>query len=307
VAKIKILVLFISILLTVPTGGRGDEGKGGQAGAFLRIPVGARPSGMGNAFTAVSDDANSMYFNPGGLYQVDRFTFGGMYSIMTLDRSHYQGSFIWSNRLLGSFGLMFVGFGVSDIDGRDKLGLPAGKFNDSENALSVGYGRKIFPFLGIGGNLKYLTHTLLDNKGTGIGFDFGTHSKINLHTHYIKTIRFGISLTDVSTSIKWDTDTSHQDKVPSTVRFGTGLDFEFDKVRGLIALDGVQTSSENFILRAGSEMWLLNTLGIRLGLDDRDITFGFSVKYKKFQFDYAFCPDFLEEGATSKCGIQIIF
>jgi len=307
VAKIKILVLFVTIFLAAPTGGRGDVGKGGQAGAFLRIPVGARPNGMGNAFTAISDDANSMYFNPGGLYQVERFTFGGMYSIMTLDRNHYQGSFVWSNRVLGSFGLMFVGFGVSEIDGRDKFGLPTRKFSDSENALSVGYGRKILPFMGIGGNLKYLIHTLLDNKGTGIGFDIGAHSKIDLQTHYIKAIRFGISLTDVGTSIKWDTDSSHKDKVPSTARFGTGLDFEFDKIRGLIALDGGHTSSEDFILWAGSEIWLYDLLAIRTGIDKRDLTFGFSIKYQNFQFDYAFCPDVLEEGATSKCGIQVRF
>ena len=91
------------------------------------------------------------------------------------------------------------------------------------------------------------------------------------------------------------------------MRFGTEFDFEFDKVRGLIALDGVYTSSESFVPWAGSELWLLETLGMRIGLDEKDVTFGFSIKYKKFQFDYALCPDFLDERTTSKCGIQVDF
>jgi len=302
-----IAVFFVIKLLIIPGFSNCDENNGGQAVAFLRIPVGARPAGMGNTFTAIADDANVMYFNPGGLYQVDGYNFGGMYSIMSFDRSHYQGSFVFSHKTFGSFGLMFVGFGVSEIDGRDRFGLHTKKFDDSENALSVGYGRKVLPFLGIGGNLKYITHSLMDSKATGIGFDIGAHSRIDIQKPHFKAIRFGISFANIGTSIEWDTESSHKDKVPSTVRFGTGLDFEFDKVKGLIAFDGVHTSSEGFVPRAGSEIWLLETLGMRLGFDDKDVTFGFSIKYQKFQFDYAFCPDFLEEGATSKCGIQVDF
>src|SRR5580765_5752550 len=37
------------------------------AGEFLKIPVGARAIGMGGAFTAISDDATSPYWNPAGM------------------------------------------------------------------------------------------------------------------------------------------------------------------------------------------------------------------------------------------------
>lgn len=37
------------------------------AGEFMKIPVGARAVGMGGAFTAVSDDATSPYWNPAGM------------------------------------------------------------------------------------------------------------------------------------------------------------------------------------------------------------------------------------------------
>jgi len=37
------------------------------AGEFMKIPVGARAVGMGGAFSAVSDDATSPYWNPAGM------------------------------------------------------------------------------------------------------------------------------------------------------------------------------------------------------------------------------------------------
>ena len=37
------------------------------AAEFLSVPVGARAVGMGGAFTAVSDDATSPWWNPAGM------------------------------------------------------------------------------------------------------------------------------------------------------------------------------------------------------------------------------------------------
>ncbi|MCK4404083.1 MAG: PorV/PorQ family protein [candidate division Zixibacteria bacterium] len=283
------------------------EGKGGQGGAFLRIPVGARPAGMGNAFVSISDDANAMYFNPGALYQIKGFTFGTMWSLMSMDRNHYQGSFIYSNKRFGSFGLMIGGFQVSNIDGRDKEGKPTGEFKDSEMAFSVGYGRQLFRFLGLGASFKYLNHSLKDKDANGLGFDLGAHSRIEIANSSLSLIRVGISISNLGAKLKWNTDSSHEDEIPTTLRFGAGFDLTFDRVRILLALEGSQTTDESFKFHGGIETYLYKTLGLRFGLNAEDISFGASLKYNLLQFDYAFCPDVLEEGATSKIGIQVEF
>jgi hypothetical protein len=262
---------------------------------------------MGNAFVAVSDDANALYFNPGGLYQIQRFAFGAMYSLMSMGRNHYQGSFIYSDESLGSFGLMFIGFGVSNIDGRDIGGNPDTKFDDSEVAFSLGYGRQILPFLGAGTSLKYLSHSLKDNKATGFGFDIGVHSKIEIKNPYLNSIRLGISASNLAAKLKWNTDSSHKDKIPSTLRFGSGFDVKFDNCEILVALDGSQTLDESFMFHGGVEVWLYKTLAVQTGLDGNNFNFGASIKYNRFRFDYAFCPDALKEGATSKIGIRMEF
>jgi hypothetical protein len=268
--KIIVIISLMGVLVIAGSVGA-NEGSGGQGDGFLRVPIGARPAGMGNAFVAVSDDANALYFNPGGLYQIQRFAFGAMYSLMSMGRNHYQGSFIYSDKSLGSFGLMFTGFGVSNIDGRDATGNPDTKFDDSEVAFSLGYGRQILPFLGAGASLKYLSHSLKDNKATGFGFDIGAHSKIEIKNPYLNSIRLGISASNLAAKLKWNTDSSHKDKIPSTLRFGSGFDVKFDNGEILVALDGSQTSDESFMFHGGVEVWLYKTLAVQTGLDGNNV------------------------------------
>jgi hypothetical protein len=305
--KKSIAIISLAAMLFTARSLGAVEGSGGQGGAFLRVPIGARPASMGNAFVAMADDANALYFNPGGLYQIKRFTLGVTYSLMTMDRNHYQGSFIYSDKTLGSFGLMFTGFEISDIDARDSQGNPDGKFDDSEIAFSLGYGRKLLTFLGVGGSFKYLNHCLKGNKATGFGFDIGAHSKIEIQNSFLNSIRLGMSASNLGAKLKWDTGSSHEDEIPSTFRFGSGFNFKFDKIEILVALDGSQTSDESFKFHSGAETWFYNTFALQAGLDGGHFNFGASLKLDRFRFDYAFCPDELEEGATSKIGIQVEF
>jgi hypothetical protein len=66
--KQLIIVLMLLLLLPVVLVG---QAKVGTAGAqFLKLGVGARANGMGDAFVAVSNDATAMYYNPAGLTQL---------------------------------------------------------------------------------------------------------------------------------------------------------------------------------------------------------------------------------------------
>ena len=58
---------------------------GNTTAAFLKIGVGARPIGMGNAFTAVADDINSLAWNPAGLSLLSRRELGVMHSELFAD------------------------------------------------------------------------------------------------------------------------------------------------------------------------------------------------------------------------------
>ncbi len=61
----KILVRWAVLLTLLASGTAYAISEGGAI--FLLIRPGARPSGMGSAFAAISDDATATYFNPAGL------------------------------------------------------------------------------------------------------------------------------------------------------------------------------------------------------------------------------------------------
>jgi long-subunit fatty acid transport protein len=54
-----IILIFVCLLFA-------EDNKSSSTALFLRITPGSRPAGMGNAFVGLSDDVNSIYFNPAG-------------------------------------------------------------------------------------------------------------------------------------------------------------------------------------------------------------------------------------------------
>ena len=90
------------------------------AGEFMKIPVGARAIGMGGAFTAVSDDATSPYWNPAGMvflpYREAFLQHAEQFGNLV---NHNFGSYVMPLRAQGhqraALGVSATWVGVSDI------------------------------------------------------------------------------------------------------------------------------------------------------------------------------------------------
>jgi hypothetical protein len=54
--------------------------------------VGVRPAAMGNAFTAVADDANALYYNPAGLARLETWNLDILSIILGLNQASYQNA-----------------------------------------------------------------------------------------------------------------------------------------------------------------------------------------------------------------------
>ena len=163
------LFFVITVLSAVNLCGSGiseaANNTAGQAAAFLRLPAGARPAGMGYAFAGVADDINALYFNTGGLYRIKDKRIDLMYSLMSFDRVHHKETFVWGGER-GTLGMMLTGFSLSDIDGRDISGNPTETFSTSDLAATLGYGYEVSPILGIGANLKYIHQSALVHESS---------------------------------------------------------------------------------------------------------------------------------------------
>lgn len=298
-------VVAISSVLAVLTASIafGDEGSGGQAGAFLRVSPGARPSGMGGAFASVADDVDALYFNPAGLAQVPGVVVSVSYSLMSMDRTHYQAGTVAGSSSLGSVGLMVSAFGVDGIEDRNEVGEIVGTFDDREMAVTLGYGKHVIGPVALGASLKYVSHSLAGHDASGLGLDVGMHSRLDLAGDILTAWRTGVSVSNLGVTMAWDTESDHEDDVPTTIRYGTSVDVAPWGLPATLALEGESTLDARTELHAGLEFWLHRVLAVRSGYNDGDITFGIGVRAGSVAIDYAYCPDVLEEGAAHRLGI----
>jgi hypothetical protein len=302
------LIVLVSVialpLWTIPAAGNGSAGA--SAAAFLRHPVGARPAGMGGAFTAVADDANALYFNPGALTRTEWLSAQGSSAFLSMDRSHYEGVVVLNMPELAAFGLSVNRFGITDIDRRDASGNPAGTFDDSELALTVGAGRQLLPNLSVGASFRYLRHSLADVDASGFGFDVGAHSRFDVDMQYVRAVSVGLSFSNLGAELEWDTPSSHTDEVDMTRRLGVAVEaVATEEIQLLAAIDGVKTGDLDAEFHLGAEAWFREMLALRVGYNDVDAAFGASVKLRGVRLDFVYTPDELDEGATK--GISLHF
>ena len=65
---------------------------------FLKIGQGARAVAMGDAFTAVADDINAIFWNGSGLVHVERVAYQANWTRFLLDTQLYSAAAVWNTR-----------------------------------------------------------------------------------------------------------------------------------------------------------------------------------------------------------------
>ncbi|MGM0568933.1 MAG: PorV/PorQ family protein [Elusimicrobiota bacterium] len=154
------------------------SGAGTSGGAFLKIPAGARASGMGESFTAVSGDADSVFINPAGLASVSQVSLSLNYMLWIEDTAYGNVSFIYPGVWGGNLGLG-VGFlsvpstkvTLEDLFGRyagEKGSFDAGFYN-----IVFSYSRELKEELSAGASLKIIHESLYSYSSTAFAMDAG--------------------------------------------------------------------------------------------------------------------------------------
>lgn len=117
----------------------------GTAGSdFLLMDIGARGIAMGGAYSAVTNDAYSLYWNPAGLTKIPRFSAGFMYTRYVEDITYQSASLAY--RLTDS-GVLAGGWRYRDIGTIDHTNLAGdhlGSFHPRDYIAEAGWGQSIF-------------------------------------------------------------------------------------------------------------------------------------------------------------------
>jgi tetratricopeptide (TPR) repeat protein len=265
---------------------------------FEDLGMGARPIGMGNAYTALADDVNAIYYNPAGLAQLDESQFTSGYGKLYWgldDGSNLGSGFVGYAHPLyhwGTLGAGWLNFGLQGLY--------------QENSFIFSYGNNLKKKLLAGFNLKLLykkyeknpyTENAIDDFGqttgerdpvfskgyskTGFSTDLGLLYKFN------REYSVGLSLTDINQPCMDLKDNSS--KIPIAIKSG----FLYNSDFLTFALDTTFRNGDVNVY-SGVEKWFSKrTFGVRAGLgvgsrSFSNLALGASYTKYLFQLDYAF-------------------
>lgn len=274
---------------------------GGNPGAFMQRGAFCNGLAMGNAYTAVTSDITSIYWNPAGLSCIENTQFSSMFSVLKLDRSEYMISI--GHNFNGSFTLALGAFqfGVKNIDGRDIFGNPTGSFDDAENCFMASLAKKMgMVELGVTG--KYVLHSLKDNKATGKAFDLGII--LNPENH----IRVGLVAKNLLGSVKWDTDDNTNEDLLPTYKAGVSVIAPFFPIT--VSADIEKTETQSVTPGFGLDVKPVEFFGLRAGYNNDLLSFGtyFSVNFSvHMQVDYAAVKDVILDQYVHHVSLSLMF
>src|ERR1035437_9224154 len=107
-------LLLLSLNVALPS----DKNVGTSGAAFLKIGPGARPAGMGEAFTGVSDDIHAIYWNPAGLGTIKTPEITGMHMQYFQSIQYEFAAFAYPTKEHGTLGFAVTNLHTDNIERR---------------------------------------------------------------------------------------------------------------------------------------------------------------------------------------------
>lgn len=290
------------------------------------IGVGARPLGMGKAQLGLVSDNSSIYLNPAGLSEIDRFNVLTMSTRLLREVDYLTFAFsypVWEGT--AGLGIISSSVGAIPITTINAFGTPEASGDQAS------YGSQVFHFsygmdlnrvtnmdilkpLRIGTSVKYYMQNITGNSaslsqanGSGIDLDLGVKYIVT------KWISLGFMAqnflpSSFGGSFKW-AGSGLEESIPAVLKAGVGLKlwgkdapFQVQAQEMFIACDtdvyyGVRRPN---LWHLGLEWWPVEILALRIGIDQAEevsegnwvrqnnLTTGVGLTYGGFSFDYAY-------------------
>ncbi len=175
----RLAALLLVASLAFPAGASAANSKVGTSGAqFLKIGAGARSTAMGDAFTAVSDDVNAVYFNPAGLSQLKSAELTAMHTQWFQGIDYGFGAFALPTAA-GTFAISAATLETADIQKRGLDESDQGSFTDLDSAYALSYGGRLSETLSLGATARLVRAQIDSASASSWGGDVGVLKKFS--------------------------------------------------------------------------------------------------------------------------------
>lgn len=226
--------------------------------------IGGRSAGLANASLTLTD-LWSVHHNQAGLAYLEKISAGIFYeNRYLLSELSVKGGVAAIPTKSGVFGVSISSFGYSAY---------------SENKYGVAYARKLSDKFSVGIQLNYLSTQLSEPYGNKsvlageIGFRAQLTNELSAAAHIFNPTR--AKLADYN-----------DERTPTILRFGLGYAFS-EKVT--VVAEAEKDIDYAPAIKAGIEYYVIEQLYLRAGVGSKPFTsaFGFGLKLKQFQLDFA--------------------
>ncbi len=266
--------------------------RGTTAAEFLNLGAGARAAAMGNAYSAGTNDASAVYWNPAAMTQVAHRSATFMHSAYINSSYFDYAGYVQNEPKWGAFGGALQYFSAGRLAQTDETGATTGDFTPYDMAVYFSYAREVGGFA-LGATAKVIDSNILTSASAG-AIDLGLLSP--------KLFGDRLRLALTATNLGGDTVVFSQEGAPLPMTFRVGSAFAATKDLRATA-DGIFSRSDRPNGAAGLEYWLKDDgawrFAGRAGFNSQTIgsidgftgvSFGFGVAARAVSFDYGFTP-----------------
>lgn len=225
----RFIVVGLIILFSFTTFGFAQS----EAGSiFLLIAPSARAGGMGEAHTAVADDAYASYWNPAGLGFLEGTELAFMHvnwlPNLADDMAYDFFAIRKSIPNIGTVGGHLIYLNLGEQTRTDEIGTELGKFSSYMFAFNLSYSTKISESSAFGINAKVSYQHLTDQgagaeKGKGSSTDFGFDVGYMKKEFILPSLTLGATITNIGPKVSF-IDPAQAD--PQPTNFTLGLNYQ---------------------------------------------------------------------------------
>lgn len=272
---------FLAVLLALPMTVWGIERVGTTSFQFLKIPVGVRGIGLGNAFVAGAVDASAIYWNPAGIGWAPHREILLTHINMPADIKYDNvGIVLPFANTIGTFGLSFGVLHMDDLLIRTPA-RPEGTgelFTASDIVVGLTYSRKVSDRFTFGVQAKYIREELAEIVSDGVSFDAGLQYQTDFRSMRLGMViqnfgpdtKFGGSYADLRTSTTTGGVAQNRsfDSAPLPITFKTGVFADLETMLGLDLGENIKGNIAGQFEHPGDNKERLNG-GVELMFNER--------------------------------------
>jgi len=219
VKRLIISVIVLGLLLPVALSAKPFGKVGTAAFQFLKLGVDARAIGMGEAYTAVSNDVSSVFWNPAGLVDPIGKVDEENEAQANMSPRYFNQAFFshtnWPANIMHEFAAATITNGVTtfaaygsvlhmdkiDITDEDFFGPTGEQFTNSSMAFGLNYASSFTNKFSAGVGVKYLRENLYEFAVNSYAFDVGS-----MYNTGWKNVKIGMALKNFGPDIRYLVD-----------------------------------------------------------------------------------------------------